>query len=215
MATRKSLYQFDASEAGDTLSLDSTGQYSFRYLSILLTLIYNCFILLGATLALSTRALDNRHLLRIYDTRRGLPKATHIMELEPFPIHDDFEGEVNNASFSPDGMYLAMARNDNRTHVYDRRMWDRGVLFEYGHVGESKAASQKDVYGVVKAQWIQSQATRRMALVTGGQDGKAFSFSPLICFSDLRFTYRMCTDVGPHKGCSKPREWAGCSGGQF
>jgi hypothetical protein len=59
--------------------------------------------LLGATLALATRAPDNKHLLRIYDTRRRLPKATYKMELEPFPIRDDFEGEVNDASFSPDG----------------------------------------------------------------------------------------------------------------
>ena len=140
------------------------------------------FILLGATLALSTRAPNNKHLLRIYDTRRGLPKATYLMELEPFPIRDDFEGEVNNASFSPDGTYLALARNDNRTHVYDRRMWDRGVLFEYVHDGESKAASQKDVYGVVKAQWVQSQATRRMALVTGGEDGKALFFLTIFFF---------------------------------
>jgi hypothetical protein len=69
--------------------------------------------------------------------------------------------------------------------VYDRRRLDR-VLFEYSHYGESKAASQKDVYGVVKAQWVQSQATRRMALITGGEDGKAFSFSPIICFANRR-----------------------------
>lgn len=103
------------------------------------------------------------------------------MELEPFPIRDDFEGEVNNASFSPDGTYLALARNDNRTHVYDRRMWGRGVIFDYDHGGKSKAASQKDVYGVVKAQWVQSQATRRMALVTGGEDGTIFlSLNPML-----------------------------------
>lgn len=165
-------------------------------------------------MALSTRAPDNKHLLRIYDTRRKLPKATHLMELEAFPIRDDFEGEVNNASFSPDGMYLALARNDNRAHVYDRRMWDRGVLFEYGHDGESKAASQKDVYGVVKAQWVQSQATRRMALITGGEDGKGFFFSVLLfVLLIIALTYRMCTDVGPHEGCSKPGERASSSGG--
>ena len=148
-------------------------------------------------MALSTRAPNNKHLLRVYDIRRGRPKATVLIPLEPFPIRDDFEGEVNSGSFSPDGMYLALARNDNRTHVYDRRMWDRGVLFEYGHDGESKAASQKDVYGVVKAQWVQSQATRRMALVTGGEDGKAFFLSFYLFLLTVAFTYRMCTDVGP------------------
>src|SRR5882757_1577912 len=101
-------------------------------ISILLLIV---IFLPGATLALSTRAPENKHLLRIYDTRRRLPKATHLMELEPFPNHNNFEGEVNNSSFSPDGMYLALARNDNRTHVYDQRMWDRGVIFEYIHGG--------------------------------------------------------------------------------
>jgi WD40 repeat protein len=171
---------------------------------------YTHFILLGATLALSTRAPDNKHLLRIYDTRRGLPKSTHLMELEPFPFRDNFEGEVNNASFSPDNMYLALARNDNRTHVYDRRMWDRGVIFEYCHGGDSKAASQKDVYGVVKAQWVQSQATRRMALVTGGEDGKVFFFFQC-SYLFLLTVARMYTDVGPLKGCYKSREWASFS----
>jgi WD40 repeat protein len=136
------------------------------------------------------------------------------MELEPFPIRDDFEGEVNCSSFSPDGMYLALARNDNCTHVYDRRMWDRGVIFEYRHGGESKAASQKDVYGVVKAQWVQSQATRRMALVTGGEDGEAFfSWSSYLFLLTIVFTYRMCTDVGSHKGCSESGERESSGGG--
>ena len=136
------------------------------------------------------------------------------MELETFPIRDDFEGEVNNSSFSPDGMYLVLARNDNRAHVYDRRMWDRGVVFEYNHTGESKVVSQKEMYGVVNAQWVQSQATRRMALVTGGEDGKAF-FSQLLLLLVLLtiiFIYRMYTDVGPHKGCSKSREWESSGG---
>jgi WD40 repeat protein len=110
------------------------------------------------------------------------------MELEPFPNHNNFEGEVNNSSFSPDGMYLALARNDNRTHVYDQRMWDRGVIFEYIHGGESKAASQQEVYGVVKAQWVQSQATRRIALVTGGEDGKTF-FSVLLSYNFFLLTH--------------------------
>jgi WD40 repeat protein len=128
------------------------------------------------------------------------------MELEPFPIRDDFEGEVNNASFSPDGTYLALARNDNCTHVYDRRMWGRGVIFEYRHDGESKAASQKDVYGVVKAQWVQSQATRRMALVTGGEDGKAlFFFQSSFCFADRRLSPIGCVRMwDPTKAAKNP-----------
>ena len=41
VTTRKSLYQFDASEAGDMLSLDSTGEYYYylRYVSVLFLIV--------------------------------------------------------------------------------------------------------------------------------------------------------------------------------
>ena len=39
VTTKKSLYQFDASEAGDMLSLDLTGEYYFGYIPIFLLIV--------------------------------------------------------------------------------------------------------------------------------------------------------------------------------
>lgn len=83
---------------------------------------------------------------------------------------------MNVVTFSPEGLYLAVARNDNHTHLYDRRMMrrrgDDEPLFDYEHKGESKAASEHEVYGIVNAQWIRSSLTGRTCLVTGGEDGE-------------------------------------------
>lgn len=132
----------------------------------------------GATLALSTRASENRHVLRLYDVNRQNPAAHTAINLETFPVrYEDFEGEVNCTTFSPDGVYLAVARNDNFLHVYDSRMLTRGPLFEYEHFGESKAPSQTSTFGVVKTQWVHSEHTRRIALVTAGEDGMSMVLS--------------------------------------
>jgi len=128
---------------------------------------------------LCTQSGPNRHSLRLYDVHRRHPIAISTLDLVTFPERPadvNFEGEVNVATFSPDGMYLALARNDNHTHVYDRRMLARGPMFDYEHFGERQVASQSDSYGVVNAQWIQSSLTRRMVLVTGGEDGTLIYF---------------------------------------
>ncbi|KAF8906207.1 WD40-repeat-containing domain protein [Gymnopilus junonius] len=159
----ESLYELDATEAGDTLAVDPT----------------------GGILALSTRASVNRHILRLYDVNRQNPTAHTTIDLETFPSrYEGFEGEVNCTTFSPDGVYLAVARNDNFLHVYDSRMLTRGPLFEYEHFGESKAPSQTSTFGVVKAQWVQSEHTRRVALVTAGEDGCVRLWNPLVSSYD-------------------------------
>jgi hypothetical protein len=113
---------------------------------------------------------------------------------------------MNVATFSPDQLYLALARNDNQTHVYDRRMLGKQgsePLFKYCHYGESKTVSKHEVYGVVQAQWLQSSATRRTCLVTGGEDGEhafALAVDSLNRFSYTRMD-RMCTHVGPLSCC--------------
>lgn len=130
-------------------------------------------------LALCTQAEPGRHVLRLYDVQRRHSNAIISLDIVPFRTRwDDFEGEVNVATFSPDGLYLALSRNDNRTHVYDRRMLSKRreaastPLFDFAHTGESKMASVSEAYGVVNAEWVQSEWTRRACLVTGGEDGK-------------------------------------------
>ncbi|KAF9477384.1 WD40 repeat-like protein [Pholiota conissans] len=160
---RKVVYQFDAAEAGDTLCVGST----------------------GSTFALSTRAPGNRHIIRLYDIARRNGKATLKVNLEKFPVrYPGFEGEVTNSSFSPDGLLLALARNDNQTHVYDLRAVHRGPLYKFEHTGECQASDNRCLYGVVKAQWLHSVRSRRIALVTGGEDGCVRVWDPSISAAD-------------------------------
>lgn len=162
------LVEFDAKEAGDTLAVNTSGEMPFRINGE--QAVY--FILAGDMLALSTRGGENRHILRLYDVTRQRPKATAAVQLSYFPKrHDNFEGEVCCASFSPDGLYLAMGRNDNHVHVYDVRMLHRGPIFDYEHFGESKVTSPGNSYGVLKVHWMHSVQTTRMALLSGGEDG--------------------------------------------
>lgn len=162
--------------------------------------------LTGTTLALCTQAESNRHILRLYDVQRRDRNAITSLDIVPFPSRptlDDFEGEVNVASFSPDGLYLALSRNDNRTHVYDRRMLNNRretlPLFDFVHTGEPKMASRTEAYGIVNAVWVQSEWTRRLCLVTGGEDGGwRFLFLWIFLFIWTNIG-RLCAHVGSHE----------------
>jgi len=139
-------YTFNAKEAGDALALDSNGE----------------------RLALFTRAPAGRHILRLYDVRRKLSQDTSTCDLERFT--DNTDGEVTCATFSRDGIYLAAARSDNRTDIYDTRNIGKGVLHVFEHIGPSRGSPGTESYGVVEAVWVES-ASRRLGLVTGGNDG--------------------------------------------
>jgi len=160
------VYKFDASEAGDTITVAPDGHSQISESCQAEVLMKLC---LGMTLALSTRGLEQSHRLRLYDVARQRRTATTTINLDRFLPPCD--GEVNHAMFSPDGIYLSLARNDNHIHVYDVRYLGKGVIFDYAHSTESKAASQMCAYGVVKAQWIQSEQTSRIGLVSAGEDG--------------------------------------------
>lgn len=89
------------------------------------------------------------------------------------------EGEIKCASFSPDGILLAAARSDNVTHIYDSRMIERGVVHAFKHTGARRNSPGSECYGVVEAQWVES-ASRRLGLVTGGNDGELIAASFLL-----------------------------------
>ena len=118
-------------------------------------------------------------MLRLYDVGTKSKKPYRTLNLPSFEIglldaEDDYDGAVNSASFSPDGIYLAVARNDNRVHVYDSRMLERGLLHEFEHNGPSRVSPSKTSFGISGAQWIQSLSSNRLGLVTGGNDGERF-----------------------------------------
>lgn len=130
--------------------------------------------LIGDNLALFTLGAERTNNLNIYDVRRQDPRASRSIKLEPFRTKVDSDGEVNVATFSPDSIYLTVARNDNTTHVYDSRMIERGVLYDFKHRGKRRTNPGSDSYGVVEARWIMSRSSR-LGLVTGGDDGQDFS----------------------------------------
>ena len=107
--------------------------------------------------------------MRLYDVGRQSYKAVWDSNLEPFPPSSI--GSVNHARFSPDAIYLALARHDDVVHVYDCRMIGRGVLHAFEHTNAHRRVHRTDCYGVVDLQWRESRA-RRMGLVTGGADGE-------------------------------------------
>jgi WD40 repeat protein len=129
-------------------------------------------------LALVTRS-DVEHHLQIFEVPMRDRRAMTINTLKHFKPdtsrrrHSD---EVNWAAFSADGIYLALARSDNRTHVYDTRMLER-LLYDFTHNGPCKCSPDTDnpSYGVVKGEWIVPKKTGRFGLVTGGDDG---AYSP-------------------------------------
>ncbi|KAJ6581887.1 WD40-repeat-containing domain protein [Mycena capillaripes] len=146
------LFKFDATEAGDALCVDSTGDIA--------ALVTN-------------NNIDS--LLRIYDIRRKAGTAMQTQRLEPFTSEDY---EVNSMAFSSDGIYLALGRDDNCTHVYDSRMLKRGVLMNFQHSNMRFSSNDQNFFGVVGVKWVESRSSR-LGLVTGGNDGCIRLWNPL------------------------------------
>lgn len=154
----KQVCEFDANEAAQKLAVDKTGH----------------------SLVIATEASKSDHFLRQYDARRRLKRTQTKVELQPFAGAG--RAEVNQLSFSPDSVYIAVARSDNMTHIYDSRFLSHGPLHVFVHDGEQQTA--EDSYGIVEAQWVEGK-TCGLGLVTGGNDGMfrfrtALHISPLV-----------------------------------
>ncbi|TFK75001.1 WD40 repeat-like protein [Pluteus cervinus] len=129
----------------------------------------------GETLALVTQPDENMFKLKLFDVKgaNGTPHASIDIQ-----FHGDSVGEINMATWSPDGIFLAIARNDNSTHVYDMRMLSDDPLFVYQHRGPSAVNPGHESFGVVSALWTTS-LSERPYLITGGDDGCVRMWNPL------------------------------------
>ncbi|EAU90534.2 hypothetical protein CC1G_00918 [Coprinopsis cinerea okayama7 len=139
-----------ASEAGDEMAMHPTGDF----------------------LALCTKPGPSSGILRLYDIRRKDGKAQTKIDLEPQAVEGGQEVGINDISFSPDGIYLALGRYDNMVHVYDYRFLGRGPLYRHRH--QDAVNNHQPSYkpcGVTKLDWVQSLRTSRLGLVSGGNDG--------------------------------------------
>ncbi|KDQ56796.1 hypothetical protein JAAARDRAFT_132308, partial [Jaapia argillacea MUCL 33604] len=122
----------------------------------------------GTTLAIVTHN-SSSHCLRLFDIGRSDFRETMKTDLEPF--HNEAHGEVPSVSFSPDGLYLAVGRNDEAIHVYDTRMTKRGPLYEFRHSDTWRSLTEEDAYGIVELQWYGGHSSSSLGLVSGGTDG--------------------------------------------
>ena len=83
---------------------------------------------------------------------------------------------MNCLSFSPDGIYLAVARSDNRTQLFDTRFFDR-VLYDFQHAPALEGSGSDGQYGVYMVEWLEDPRAG-LQLVSSGADG-ALSQAPV------------------------------------
>ncbi|KAF5390163.1 hypothetical protein D9757_002895 [Collybiopsis confluens] len=82
----------------------------------------------------------------------------------------DYRADVNSAMFSPDGIFLAVARINGSTLLYDSRFLGNGALHDFCHDGPSAVFPQHCSYGITHAEW-RNLSNNQLGLLTGGPDG--------------------------------------------
>ncbi|KAH8991931.1 WD40-repeat-containing domain protein [Lactarius akahatsu] len=168
---RRCAYDFSVRESGDAMALDPDGE----------------------RLAICT--VGPR---QVYDVRRrnGQEPIQHIRldtfdSGSPEPGSHANEDQVTTASFSPDGILLAVARSDDELHLYDSRF-----------MGRNK-------WGIVDAVWVNGWCGRGFGIITGGADGCVRFWDPRRSAEDVQngeVLARPNVDVGhfsvgdPHNG---------------
>ncbi|KAF9069059.1 WD40-repeat-containing domain protein [Rhodocollybia butyracea] len=140
----KVAFKFDLDEDGEALAVDA----------------------LGERVAICTEnrpddSDESTYMARIFDVRRKDGRETSQVELG--------QSNVNWASFSPDGIYLAIGRGDGHTVLYDSRYLD-DILYEFAHDDPSRVHPGNNYYGVVHGEW-RTLHDNRLGLLTGGPDG--------------------------------------------
>ncbi|KXN92404.1 Rik1-associated factor 1 [Leucoagaricus sp. SymC.cos] len=152
------ILRFNVNEGGDAMTVDQL-----------------------AVLALATQA-EGGNFLRLFDIKNLNGSHMQKITLEPFHFTgkhlDQQNPEINSMTFSPDGIYLALARMDNSVHVYDSRMLSRGVLHIYRHKPPPIYHEKKDYHGVFNAEWITTRSGQYV-LLSGGEDGCIRLWKPM------------------------------------
>ncbi|EKM60948.1 uncharacterized protein PHACADRAFT_84022, partial [Phanerochaete carnosa HHB-10118-sp] len=126
---------------------------------------------IGTWLAHATCGEQNIFELTLYDLK-NLHRPITDITLPPFTLQPDLDCKprVQQVLLSPDSIYLAIARSDNVTHVYDARFLGRRVLYEFPHGAAVEATKEDGQYGIYKVEWL-DDGTHRLNLVTCGADG--------------------------------------------
>ncbi|KAH9043653.1 WD40-repeat-containing domain protein [Lactarius pseudohatsudake] len=190
---RRCAYDFSVRESGDAMALDPDGEQ----------------------LAICTVGPDSgTHSLRVYDVRRrnGQEPIQHIRlgtfdSGSPEPGSHANEDQVTTASFSPDGILLAVARSDDELHIYDSRFMGRRAepMARYLHWDDDCCIGDK--WGIVDAVWVDGWCGRGFGIITGGADGCVRFWDPRRSAEDVQngeVLARPNVDVG-HFSVGDPR----------
>lgn len=127
--------------------------------------------LTGTWLAHATCSENNIFKLSLYDPDRLRQPAQEI-ELPKFALtpDSDHKPRIQQVLFSPDSVYLAVARSDNLTHVYDARFLGPRYLYALPHGPAVEATREDSQYGINRIEWLQDGA-HGLSLVSCGADG--------------------------------------------
>lgn len=154
----KARLTYNVNEAGDAMAINQ-GIFDRAVGSVLRFIIF-------VVLALATRQ-ESKNYLRIFDPFHK--DCVQKVALETFSGNVPSR-EVSCMAFSPDGIYLALARMDNSVHVYDSRMLSKGVMQKYQHEKPRFITKENHLCGVTHAQWV-TKHSGQYALLSGGEDG--------------------------------------------
>ncbi|KAH9835663.1 uncharacterized protein C8Q71DRAFT_709326 [Rhodofomes roseus] len=160
MTTERPICTMEIQEAGDSIAVHPAG----TSIHITARASPDSPSTAGTFVAIATKPSKRAHTLYLFDGRRLGSQPVHTLAL------DSFQQSVTTMKFSPDGVYLALARDDNTTDVYDARFLGRRKLHAFTHEPGNVLTYTKDVYGVVEAQWVEGHPSG-LGLVTGGCDG--------------------------------------------
>ena len=104
-------------------------------------------------LAIATNGDEDSQFLRLYDMACATGEQSIATVKMPESRRQDLEElEINKTSFSPDGILLAVAQNDNTVLVYETQYMDR-ELYQLRHSGEAVSFKQEREYGMTAAIW--------------------------------------------------------------
>lgn len=177
----KLVHTLDSEGCGECLDVSPRGTSPHNWLQPRLKVV-------GNEVALVTSCEDQQFRLSMYDLRsKSYITASRHVTLSRLPrwfedtdeTHRDpkinkLPSSINQILYSPDGVYIAVARSDNMTQIYDSRFLDR-VLYRFRHKPGIEGTVDDMKFGVYRIEWVTHPISGRPSLVSGGADG-AFSF---------------------------------------
>ncbi|OCB86254.1 WD40 repeat-like protein [Sanghuangporus baumii] len=153
-------YELDINDCSDAMALDPQG----KKLALITTR--------GPTHSLSFFDVGHNDGARVAGTR------LHTLKPDSRP-NPRLPLETTHASFSPDGIFLALARSDHRVHVYDVRYLGSNESgrpwAELTHPPIERPRNEHEEYGVTGLRWVEGWSPLGygrggLGLVTAGAD---------------------------------------------